>query len=202
MFFSRFHRIILYISIIGLLAALILLAGAWVYKNAAPAPMPQVAIGATFNLTNQDGMNVTQDTFKGKPFLVFFGFTHCPDVCPTGLATITAALKALPTEQQGAIVPIFITVDPARDTQAVLKEYLAAFHPSFVGLTGSEGAIKAVLNGYRAYASPSAATVGQEDYLMDHSAIIYWMDAQGQFVRFFSGDTSAAEITAALTAGL
>ncbi|MFN7902409.1 MAG: SCO family protein [Holosporales bacterium] len=202
MFFSRFHRIVLYITFGSLVAAIMLLAGAWVYKNTTPAPVAVASVGAPFQLTNQYGADVTQDTFKGKPFLVFFGFTHCPDVCPTGLATITTALKALPQAQQDAIVPVFITVDPARDTPAVLKDYLAAFHPGFIGLTGSEESIKNVLKGYRAYAAPSPATAGQKDYLMDHSALIYWMNARGEFVQFFSGDASAAEITAALAAGL
>jgi protein SCO1 len=140
------------------------------------------AIGAPFRLVDQDGRTVTDADFKGHPFLVFFGFTHCPDVCPTTLFEISEILRNLGPDA-GKVNALFVTVDPERDTPAALKDYLASFDPHLRGLTGDPDAVAAVLKGYRVYARKVPQDGG---YTMDHTAIVYLMDKDGRFVAPFS----------------
>ena len=139
-------------------------------------------VGGPFTLTDQDGRAVTAESLKGEPSLVFFGYTHCPDVCPTTLSDLTQMLAALGPDKKARAV--FITVDPERDTPAVLKDYLSSFDPRIMALTGSTEAIAAAEKAYRVYAR-KVPTQGS-DYSMDHTAIIYLMDRDGRFVRSFN----------------
>jgi protein SCO1 len=150
-------------------------------RNPIRAVQPS-AIGAPFRLVDQDGRTVTDADFKGHPFLVFFGFTHCPDVCPTTLFEVSEILRSLGPEA-GKVNALFITVDPERDTPAALKDYLASFDPRLRGLTGEPDAVAAVLKGYRVYARKVPQDGG---YTMDHTAIVYLMDKDGRFVAPFS----------------
>lgn len=143
-----------------------------------------IAIGGPFHLTAANGSEVTDADFKGHPFLVFFGYTHCPDVCPTVLFQISAALKAMGTDKP--IKALFITVDPERDTPAVMKEYLSSFDPRIIGLSGNSEETAAVEKEYRAYARKAPGHGG--DYAMEHTAIVYLMDKQGRFVSAFNLD--------------
>jgi protein SCO1/2 len=141
------------------------------------------AIGGSFSLTDQDGKAVTDADFKGKPFLVFFGFTHCPDVCPTALFDMSEVLKALGKDADKTQA-LFITVDPERDTPQVMKDYLSSFDPHLRALTGTVEQITAVEKAYRVYAKKVPGKDG--DYTMDHTALIYLMDKQGRFVAPFN----------------
>jgi protein SCO1/2 len=141
------------------------------------------AIGGPFKLTNQNGQTVTAQDFQGKPTLVFFGFTHCPDVCPTALFDMSEVLRRLGRDAE-KVNALFITVDPARDTAQTLKTYLESFHPRISALTGSEAEIEAVTRSYKAYAKKVPLDGG--GYTMDHSAIVYLMDRQGRFVAPFN----------------
>jgi len=146
--------------------------------------VPQVAaIGGPFSLTDQDGRTVTDRDMKGRPFLVFFGFTHCPDICPTTLFEVSEIMKALgpDAERVGAL---FITVDPERDDPKLLKDYLSSFDPHLSGLTGDPGAIAAVAKSYRVYFKKVPLPDG--GYTMDHTAIVYLMNKEGRFVAPFS----------------
>ena len=151
-------------------------------------------IGGPFALMNQDGKPVTQADFEGHPFLVFFGFTHCPDVCPTTLSDMSRMLEAL--GKTTAVSALFITVDPARDTPAVLKDYLSSFDSRIVGLTGDAASITAAEKAYLVYAKQVPISGG--DYSMDHTAIVYLMDRNGRFVNAFNLDqppeAAAAEL--------
>ena len=138
-------------------------------------------IGGPFALIDQNGTPRTDADFRGRYMLVFFGYTHCPDVCPTALQTIADALDALGPEAD-KIVPIFITVDPERDDAKALKAYVANFHPRLVGLTGSLDAIKKVTKAYRVYRAKAG---DGDDYLMDHSAFTYLMGPDGRYVAHF-----------------
>jgi protein SCO1/2 len=134
---------------------------------------------------------VSDADIKGKPFLVFFGFTHCPDICPTTLFEISQVMKTLgpDADRTGAL---FITVDPERDTPAVLKDYLSNFDPHLRGLTGNRPSIDAAIKAYRVYAKKVPLENG--DYTMDHTAVVYLMDKDGNFVAPFSvGRTPEAE---------
>ncbi|GLK74151.1 SCO family protein [Ancylobacter dichloromethanicus] len=155
----------------------------------------QVAIGGPFELVDQDGQKVTQETFAGAPALVFFGFTHCPDICPTSLFEMSQLFEALGPDAR-KVTGLFITVDPERDTPEVMKSYLGSFHPSIQGLSGTPEQIAAVIKAYRVYAKKVPTQDG--DYTMDHTAIVYLMGKDGQFVAPFNlkrpPDEAAAEL--------
>jgi len=146
----------------------------------------QADIGGPFRLIDQTGKSVSQADFRGRAMLIYFGYSFCPDVCPTTLGVMAQALEKLGPERARRVVPIFITIDPARDTPKVLGEYMQAFGPSFVGLTGSEAAIKDVEKKYRVYAvkKPLDSAKGGA-YGMDHSSVLYLMGANGRLISFY-----------------
>jgi protein SCO1/2 len=154
-----------------------------------------VQIGGPFHLIDQNGKPVSDQDFRGRPFLVFFGFTHCPDVCPTTLFDISEVMKSLGPDAD-RIGAVFITVDPERDTAAALKDYLSSFDPRVRGLTGDAAALAAVAKEYRVYYKKVPLDGGE--YTMDHTAIVYLMDKEGHFVSPFSlkrkPEESAAEL--------
>jgi protein SCO1/2 len=163
-----------------LVSAVVLLIGG----RAANLGAPQVAnIGGPFRLTDQEGRAVTEQDFKGRPFLVFFGFTHCPDVCPTTLFEISEILRRLPPGGD-KVRALFITVDPERDTPEALKLYLSSFDSRIVGLTGDPDEIAKVIKAYRGYYKKVPLKDG--GYTMDHTAIVYLMGKDGRFVSPFS----------------
>jgi protein SCO1/2 len=141
------------------------------------------AIGGPFQLVDQDGKPVTDQDLKGKPTLIFFGYTHCPDVCPTTLFDVSEVLRALGPDA-GRTAAYFITVDPERDTPAAMKDYLSSFDPHLRALTGDRAAIDAAEKAYRVYAKKIPTESG--DYTMDHTALVYLMDKQGRFVAPFN----------------
>lgn len=150
-------------------------------EPAAAPPLAGARIGGPFALTDQNGRSVTDRDFAGKYRIMYFGYTFCPDVCPTDVQNIAAALRTI--EQQDAalgqrIVPIFVTIDPARDTPDALRAFVSAFHPRLVGLTGSAQAIAQTAKAFGIYYARGAGTQG--GYLMDHSRQIYLFDPQGK----------------------
>jgi protein SCO1/2 len=153
------------------------------------------AIGGPFALVDQDGKPITDADMKGKPFLIFFGYTHCPDVCPTTLFELSEVMNVLGKDANG-LRALFVTVDPERDTPAVMKDYLSSFDPHVRGATGNPQQVAQVEKAYRVYAKKVPTTDG--DYSMDHSAIVYLMDKQGRFVAPFSLKRPPAEAAAAL----
>jgi protein SCO1/2 len=152
------------------------------YQGTAGGPS---AIGGPFKLVDPSGKPITDEDMKGHPFLVFFGYTHCPDICPTTLFEMSEVMRALGKDADG-INALFITVDPERDTPAVMKDYLSSFDPHLRGATGDQKAIDAVEKAYRVYAKKVPAEKG--DYSMDHTALVYLMDKQGRFVAPFKLD--------------
>jgi protein SCO1/2 len=143
------------------------------------------AIGGPFKLIDQDGKPITDQEFKGRPLLVFFGYTHCPDICPTTLFEMSEVLRVLGKDAD-QVNALFITVDPERDTPAMMKDYLSSFDPHMRGATGDQKAIDAVEKAYRVYAKKVPTKDG--DYSMDHTALVYLMDKQGRFVAPFKLD--------------
>ncbi|MFD0988050.1 SCO family protein [Methyloligella solikamskensis] len=154
-------------------------------------------IGGPFTLTNQDGERVTEEDFRGKHMLVFFGFTHCPDICPAELQVIAEALDQLGDEAD-EVTPIFVSVDPERDTPAALKSYLSNFGDRFVGLTGSEEEIAKVAKEYRVAFKVHKENPDDENYNVDHSAIVYLMGPDGTYIDHFSYGTGADEMAKSL----
>lgn len=150
-------------------------------------------IGGPFSLTGADGKAVTDKDFRGRYMLVFFGFTHCPEICPAELQVIAQALDKLGDKAQ-AVVPVFITLDPERDTPEVMAAYVKSFGPNFVGLTGSPDQIAAAAKAYRiAYAKVEDKN-SAGDYSIDHSALAYLMNPQGQYATHFAYGTSPEEM--------
>ena len=143
----------------------------------------QADIGGSFRLIDQTGKTVSDRDFRGRYMLVYFGYSFCPDVCPTTLGVMAQALEKLGTERARRIVPIFVTIDPARDTPKVLVDYMKAFGPDFIGLTGSDGAIKDAEKKYRVYAVKRPLEKG--NYGMDHSSVLYLMGPDGRLVAFY-----------------
>jgi len=144
-------------------------------------------VGGDFRLTTHEGRPLSNDDLRGTPFAVFFGFTHCPDICPTTLWEMTEAMKALGPKAD-ALKVIFVTLDPARDTADQLKSYLEAFDPRIIALTGTEEETAAVARAYRVYWK-KVSTEG-DDYTLDHSAAVYLMDKAGGFTGFISYEDS------------
>ncbi|HLJ71321.1 MAG TPA: SCO family protein [Roseiarcus sp.] len=163
-------------------AALVLAASLAYVLTSVRAGAPAASlIGGPFKLVAGDGRTITDADMKGEPFLVFFGYTHCPDVCPATLAEISDVLAKMPGKPVKAL---FITIDPERDSAAVMKDYVSNFDPRIIGLTGDRAAIDQVEKAYRVYARKAPQAGG--DYTMDHSAIVYLMDSQGRFVEAFN----------------
>jgi protein SCO1/2 len=162
--------------VVGLVVVLWLLGG--LRGVTAPA-----AIGGPFQLTDQAGQTVTEKNLQGKPTLIFFGFTHCPDVCPTSLFEISEVLRAMGGDAD-RVNAYFISVDPERDTATAMKDYLSSFDPHLKGLTGNTDAVAKVISGFRVYAKKVPLKDG--DYTMDHTALIYLMDRDGKFVAPFN----------------
>lgn len=150
-------------------------------SNTPPAPPPS-AIGGPFQLTSHIGTQVSERDLLGKPYLVFFGYTHCPDVCHTTLFEMSEILRAMgPDAKVGAL---FVTVDPERDTPEILKDYLANFDSRIIGLTGPRAQLDPMLREYRIYSKRSAGK--DDDYAVDHTTVVYLMDKNGRFVTSFN----------------
>ena len=164
-------------------------------RGSAPLASGSAAIGGPFKLVDQNGKSISDQDLKGRPFLVFFGFTHCPEVCPTALFDISEVLNKLGPDAD-KVNALFVTVDPERDTPEKLKEYLSSFNPRLIGVGGDAEALAAVAKAYRVYYKKVPLKDG--DYTMDHTAIVYLMDKNGQFVAPFSlrrrPEESAAEL--------
>jgi len=152
-------------------------------RLSSPVAQQVAAIGGPFKLIDQNGQTLTDQDLRGHPFLVFFGFTHCPDVCPTTLFEVSEILRALGPDADRTRA-LFITVDPERDTAPIMKDYLSSFDPHLLGGTGDPAAIAAVAKAYRVYYKKVPLDEG--GYTMDHTAIVYLMDKNGRFVAPFS----------------
>ena len=176
-------------SKIGIAAALLLAGCNGAGTPPAEPPLAGARIGGPFTLTNQDGKTVHDTDFAGKYRLVYFGYTFCPDVCPTDMQKIGAMMRDLDASDpalSARIVPIFITVDPERDTPAAIKQFVGAFYPRIVGLTGSPAAIAAVAKAYGVtYGKEPPATPGGS-YLVNHMTLTYIMGPKGEPIAYLS----------------
>lgn len=180
-------------------------AGVWWRGQGASGPvsagisMPgSVSVGGPFSLVDPSGKIVTDADFRGRWMLVYFGYTFCPDVCPTELQAVASGLDLL-GKQADQVVPIFITVDPERDTPAAMGEYVKLFDDRLIGLTGSQEQVKAVLRAYRVYAARSESK-STTSYLMDHSSFLYLMGPDGKLRSLFKAGTSGDELAQSIRA--
>lgn len=165
--------------------------------RAAPATArPAVSVGGPFQLVDHTGKNITEADYRGRFMLIFFGYGYCPDVCPTELATMAAAMDLL-GDRAEKIQPLFISVDPMRDTPAFLADYVVNFHPRLVGLTGTAEQVAAAAKAYRVFYARSGAVIydqsgkpASDDYFMDHSAFVYLMGPDGEYRTMFRRATT------------
>ena len=182
------------VAVAALVIVGVLLAGGIAWDKWREAPTAK--IGGPFQLVDaRSGKTVTDQDYKGKWLLVYFGYTHCPDACPTALNDLSLALDKLGEKRQ-AMAPVFITIDPDRDTADVMKDYVASFAPDIVGLTGTTEQIGQAEKAYRVYAAKHPTKDGGYD--MDHSSIIYVMDPSGRFVTNFTHETDPEQMAAKL----
>jgi protein SCO1 len=164
-------------------------------SHGAEGTLLSAAIGGPFKLIDQNGHTVTNTDLKGKWLLVYFGYTHCPDACPTALNNMALALSDIGADKN-EVRPVFITIDPERDTAPVMKDYVSAFDAPILALTGSDTAIAQTAKEYRVYYAKHPEPGG--DYSMDHTSIIYVMDPKGRFTASFSGEDPPDQIAARL----
>jgi protein SCO1/2 len=192
---ARASHVLLVLS--AFLAGLVVFLAVFLYATGQFGPRSTAsAIGGPFALIDQNGKPISDADLKGKPFLVFFGYTHCPDVCPTTLFDISEVMRALGSDADRTSA-LFVSVDPDRDTPAVLKDYLSSFDPHLRGLTGDQASLDKMERAYRVYAK-KVPTGKDGDYSMDHSAIVYLMDKSGRFVAPFRLDRKPQESAAEL----
>ena len=197
MFRNRF-ALILFLLLVAVIAGLVL----WRQADQLPrtgqvVTTGQADLGGPFHLVDQNGNKVSDTDYRGRYMLIYFGYSFCPDVCPTTLGVMAAALDELGGSR---VVPVFITIDPARDTPQVLKQYMAAFGPRFVGLTGDDAAVQAAEKAYRVYAVKRPLDPAKPDgnYAMDHSSVMYLVGPDGKVVTYYdeaiSPDALAADL--------
>ena len=186
------------------LLGLAILAGVVIYDFSALFPtgsegeqVAPVDIGGPFTLTDQTGATRHAEDFHGKLMLVYFGYTYCPDACPTALQDMSQAIDLLGAKGD-AVQPIFITIDPARDTVEQMKVYAENFHPRLIALTGTPEQIADAARAYRVYYAKGRSPSGSADYLMDHSSYIYLMGRDGRYVSHFSPGITAQQIASAI----
>lgn len=175
-----------------------ILAGVWMLPRQGQPVVVQegtALVGGPFTLTDQTGRRVTEADFKGRYMLVTFGFTYCPDVCPTDLQVMAAAVEML-GEEGGKVTPVLITIDPERDTVAQMASYVGNFHPRLVGLTGTPEEIRAAARAYRVYYAKVKDESSSAGYTMDHSALTYLMGPDGKYLAHFPFGTKPEAMAA------
>ncbi|MGA7455729.1 MAG: SCO family protein [Methyloceanibacter sp.] len=194
---SRLLTVIVAGFLMGALGGAALLALSQGAQGPAVQMSGKALIGGPFSLIDQTGKTVTDQDFRGRYMLVFFGFTHCPDICPAELQVMSAALDELGPKAD-EVVPIFITLDPERDTQAAMGAYVKNFGQRFVGLTGSPEQIAAVAKAYKVAYAKFQQDKASSDYSIDHSALVYFMGKDGEYITHFAYGTPASKMTETL----
>ncbi len=173
------------------------------YKQQTPSSSLPIAmngaLGGKFELVDHNGVKVTEKSWPNKYLILYFGFTHCPDVCPTGLNKLVQALNALPKSTVEKIQPLFITIDPSRDTVESQKTYVQLFHPKLIGLTGTQAQIDHVIDIYKVYAQKEG---NGPDYMMNHSAFTYLQDPYGAIVGIYPHDETPDNMTKQISQAL
>ena len=195
---------LLAVALVGLLAGAAAAVAVLPGMRGLLPPLPSAGkalVGGPFELIDHTGKTVTDKDFRGRFMLVYFGFTFCPDICPSGLQVMAAALDKVGAKAD-RIVPIFITVDPERDTPAQLAQYVPSFHPRLIGLTGSPEQTAAVQKAYRVYAKKVADDKSSAGFTFDHTSLMYLMDPKGDYVAHFTHATPVERIAERLAQAL
>jgi cytochrome oxidase Cu insertion factor (SCO1/SenC/PrrC family) len=188
-------------TLVGVVVALAVLPGPREQVSRALPSTGRALVGGPFTLVDHTGKTVTDQDFRGRYMLIYFGFTHCPDVCPSGLQVMAAALDKVGAKAD-QVTPILITVDPERDTPEQLASYVSSFHPRLVGLTGSQEQVAAAIKAYRVYAKRVEDPKSSAGFTYDHTSLIYLMDREGAYVAHFTHATSVDRIAERLAKAL
>jgi protein SCO1/2 len=198
--FRNSYALIAFLLVVAAVAGVVL----WRQADSVPGmgrviTTGQIDVGGPFQLIDQNGQKKSDADFRGRYMLIYFGYSFCPDVCPTTLGDMADALGKLGAGA-GKVVPVFITVDPERDTPKVLKQYMAAFGPRFVGLTGDVAAIQKAEREYRVYSRkrPLDPKNPGGNYAMDHSSVIYLVGPDGKLVNYYDEAISPSDLAADL----
>ena len=182
-------------ALLGVWIAVLVGAAGWIGWDAWQGKQP--SIGGPFTLTDQNGRTFSSESLKGKPTLIYFGYTYCPDVCPTSLLLMQTAVEQLGPDGANKVNLVFITVDPERDTPELIKGYVSNFGPTIIGLTGTPEQIASAARAYRVYYQKAPSKDGGP-YLMDHSSILYLLDRNERFITHFTHEAKAEAVSAAL----
>ena len=180
-------------AVCGAASALLLLAGGYLWVLQGPAPQHPATIGGPFALTAADGGTVTDQSYRGHYVLLYFGYTACEDVCPVTLSAVADALDVLGS-RAARVQPLFVTVDPARDTPDVLRRYVAAFTPRLVGLTGTDAQLHQMEQSYRVTSVTHPGHGGAAGYTVDHSSVLYLIGPDGRYLAPIRADESGREM--------
>jgi cytochrome oxidase Cu insertion factor (SCO1/SenC/PrrC family) len=189
------------LAVVLALVAIVLGVTSLLYRTSVETGSGVALIGGPFTLVNQKGETVTEKSFAGKYMLLFFGYTYCPDICPTELQVMSKAIDDL-GKNADQITPIFVTIDPERDTREVVANYVSSFHERLIGLTGTPDQIAAMAKAYRVFYAKVANQTSPKDYLMDHSSIVYLMGKDGKFLKHFAYSTDPAVLVEGLRQAL
>jgi len=185
------------LAVLGIIVVTVTLTASLLRSKLRPVVTPSgtATIGGPFNLAATNGQNVSDQTYRGRWVLMYFGYTHCPDACPAALNNISVALEKLGGEAN-TLQPLYVSVDPARDTREVMSDYLKPFDPRIVGLTGTRSQIDDVIKEFHVYVSPMKSDGDDDKHLLAHSAYIYLFDPQGTFIDVIQGGATGDEIAA------
>lgn len=190
--------------VLALLVLLCVAVGSWLATRGprpdGAGPLAGSDIGGPFALVDQDGRPATNESFDGDYRLMYFGYTYCPDICPVDVQKMVQGYRAFAAKHPGLagkVRPIFVSVDPERDTPEVMKRFVSAFDPALVGLTGTSEQVARMLREYRIYAQAQRQP-GQQDYLVDHSVMMYLMSPKGEPISFLAADSGPEQVTAEL----
>ncbi len=181
------------LAVLGGGGALLLLTAGYLWMLGGTTPPREAAIGGPFTLTATDGATVTDASFHGRYVLVYFGYTHCVDICPTTLTAMADALDVL-GQRAARVQPVFVTVDPQRDTPDVMRQYMAPFTPRLVGLTGTQDQIRQMQQNYRVSSIVHPGSAGSMGYTVDHSSVVYLIGPDGRYLAPIRADESGPEM--------
>ena len=163
-------------------------------KNWVASGSGEALIGGEFDMVSHTGAAFTQEDLKGYYSLIYFGFTYCPDICPTTLLTVAETLDGLPESMRSQLLPVFVTVDPKRDTVEVMAQYVENFHPTLIGLTGSEAQVARMTSAYKVYYATAPSDKSDGSYMVDHSGYLYLMDPQGRYLAHFPHNVASQRL--------
>lgn len=186
-------------GVVGVSLAAILSAPGLLPSSGIIGTTGRALVGGPFELVKHTGETVTDEAFKGRHMLIYFGFTYCPDICPSSLQIMSAALEELDPATLEKVTPIFVTVDPERDTPELMAEYVSNFHPKMIGLTGTPEQIAGAVKAYRVFAQKQKTGDGPDEYTMDHSSFYYLVGPDGNFLTHFNHGVAPEKLAEQLT---